>query len=1137
MRGRETREGFFYQKFAHYSVNRPIIPPEEVNSLHFHLKSILHDSELTDRQSYYALQMLLRSIILLLVKSERQFFANDFARLLFLADKYSFPTHIVESLHKNRVLATRIRQGKSEIGKGAIRVIRRAIVLLLGYSSDIPLPKEFESFITKINSDYVPATLFEQAAEIIPFVRLEIIDTSLIKEKEQFPVQCTMLDEDGMEWKVLLSRDFMRQTVFFRIGTTVHCTSMTRAKTSEQILLSTPETLLVIEPDIVLDVTEIAECFSGRNPSIYLYFIKKVQKINPSSREMVIGTVINSCLDELLTNPDADIYTIVRKALFYKPITAIAALGEADETSIVEEITPHFNNLRSIIPALRYDTFTVEASFISPLYGLQGRLDVLLEYADEPERKTIIELKSGKPPSAYNQRGNAAYGMWKNHEAQILCYNLLLDSAYPNRKGDSSVLYSRETVTPLRNMPNETNAKRGVLELRNAIITAEKDLLNRKFGLYAGLNDDEFNDAPSFIRDKFIAAKEFLHNLSELETVYFRATYSFLLREQYAGRSGTQHDDNDYGFAGLWRTSLEEKKNSFSIITDLILDEEQCDFEKMHLCFLRAEQSLPTSLREGDIILLYAFSEEKTPVQGQMIKGSIRRMTDRNIIISLRNKLIHPSFFLAESDKTWIVEPDYMDSSYSVLYNVTAQFLQSPQPIRNVLLGVQSPQKHKPKEYDIEAYCAECESLPSLSEEQRNILQLMMSGQEYFLLQGPPGTGKTSVMLKWCARTFFVSETGTVLIAAYTNRAVDEILRSVQSVVLNEYIIRLGSKDSTEYPEYTLDTFSEGKKLKDISNHIKNARFIIGTISSVLANTDLFSIKQFSLFVVDEAAQIIEPNIIGLSAIIGRTILIGDEKQLPAIIVQNETQTTIQHPLTDVIHFRDFRMSLFERLLRCCHAHSWNHAFAMLSKQGRMHKDIATFVNGKFYNNELMPALSWQSEQTISLYSDTQFLPDFLREHSGVFIPIYTTDKGKIHRTEAKIAANIAALCAAALGDNFGDQSIGIITPFRAQITEIKQCLPSLLRARITVDTVERFQGSEREIIIISFAINHNSMLASVSAPVEINGIIVDRKLNVAITRARRQLIVIGNPEILSQQPLLKDFIDSLKKTDSEQVI
>lgn len=1113
-------------------MNRPIIPSEEISSLHFHLHTIIHDSELTDRQSYYALQMILRSIILLLVKSEKQFFANDFARIVFLTDKYSFPPHIIESLHKNRALAARIRQGKSEIGKGALRIIRRTIVLLLGYCSDIPLPKEFEVFNTIPQSAYTPADLFEQAVEIIPLIRLEIIEAPNIKEKEQFPLHCLMLDEHGIEWKILLSRDFIRQIAFFRIGTSVHCTSMTRAQTKEPILLSTPETLMVIEPDIVMDVTEIAECFSGRNPSIYHYFVKKVIKPSTSSREMIIGTVINSCLDELLVNPDTDIETIVRKSLFYKPIMSIAALGNEDEQSIVEEITSHYNNLKNIISTLRYDTFTVEASFVSPQFGLQGRLDVLLEYADEPQRKTIIELKSGKPPSAYNQNGKAAYGMWKNHEAQILCYNLLLDSAFPDRKGDSSVLYSRETVTPLRNMPNEINAKRGVLELRNAIITAEKDLLNKKFGVYNGLNDDEFNDAPTFIRDKFIAAKEFFRNLSELETVYFRATYTFLLREQYAGRCGADSDDNNYGYSGLWRTSLEEKKNSFSIITDVILDEEHCDFEKMYLHFIRAGEALPTSLREGDIVLLYAFSEGKTPVQGQMVKGSIRRLTENSIIISIRNKLINPSFFLKDKDKKWIVEPDYMDGSYSILYNLTAQFLQSPLPIRNILLGITSPQIKNPKLFNTDEYYAECEALPILSDEQRNILQLMMSGQEYFLLQGPPGTGKTSVMLKWCARTFFISETGNVLIAAFTNRAVDEIIRSVQSVVPREYIIRLGNKDSTEYPEYTLDTFSEGKKLKDINNHIKKARFIIGTVSSVLANNDLFSIKQFSLFVVDEAAQIIEPNIIAISAIIGRTILIGDEKQLPAVIVQNELQTTVQHPLTDSIHFKDFRMSLFERLLRCCHTNSWTHAFAMLSKQGRMHNSIANFVNGKFYNNELLPAFSWQTESTMSLYPNALVLPDFLRENSGLFIPVTIPDKGKIHKAEADIAAKIAVLCSNAMEGNCSESSIGIITPFRAQITEIKQRLPKNVRSMITVDTVERFQGSERDVIIISFAINHSSMLTSVSAPVDINGIMVDRKLNVAITRARRQLIVIGNPEILSEQILLKEFIDSLVSVD-----
>lgn len=1112
-------------------MNSPIIPSENSTFYYSQLLTTLTDHNLTDNQRYFSLQLLLRGIVTYLLREERQYFANDFARLLFLSDKYSFSAQLTEALQKNRTVFSRIRQGKTSPQKSSVIIAQKAIILLLGFCSETPIPKELES-LQSIIVDDKPYTLFEEHTELIQSIRLEITEVPEIVEKHGFPLQVKALADNGIEWLVLFTQEFVRQAVFLRVGITVHCTTLVRAQTSDARLLSTKQTLLIIEPDVLIDVTDIAECFNANTASPYFYFVKRIQPKSKTSREMLLGTIINNCFDIVMTKPDVTIEDAVRDSLLYKPISAIAALGDESEESIVKEVQPHFNNLREIAKTLRYDVFTVEASFISPLFGLQGRLDIMLEYDDDPRRKTIIELKSGKPPSAFNRNGNVAYGMWKNHEAQILCYNLLLDTAYEARKGDSSVLYSRDNETPLRNAPNEIQAKRSVLEVRNAIVLAEQEILNKKFRVFSGILPDTFKDAPDFIRNRFMGAHNFLSKLSEVETVYFRAMYTFLLRESYTARCGGESEENDCGFSGLWRKTYEEKTQSFSIITDLILDTESTDFEKMYIHFFRTQSGRPTSLREGDIVLIYPLKFEKNILSGQIIKGSIRTLTDEKLVVSVRNKLIHTSLFLSDSDKQWVLEPDYMDSSSAVLFNLITEFLSSPEKIKNTLLGVNAPTHKTRMVLDTEALKNSCENLPTLHEEQKHILCSMMSGMEYFLLQGPPGTGKTSVMLKWCARIFYIQEKGNVLILAYTNRATDEILRSVLSVIPDEEVIRLGSKDNTEYPQFTLDTMSKEHSLQFVREKIQKARFVVGTVSSVITNTDIFSIKDFSLLIVDEAAQIIEPNIVAFAARIGRTILIGDEKQLPAVIVQNESQTTIQHPLTDTIHFRDMRMSLFERLLRCCHSNSWNYAFAMLSRQGRMHRTIADFVNKEFYGNALKTVLPWQNEEKSELYASMKTLPKVLQENRTLFIPVYNSDKGKVNTHEAEIAAHIATLCSEALGNSFSEQSIGIITPFRAQILEIKKRLKPTYRNSITVDTVERFQGSERDIIILSFAVNHSAMLRSVSNPVEINGVMIDRKLNVAITRARKQLIVIGNPEILSEEPILKNFIDSLEKAE-----
>jgi DNA replication ATP-dependent helicase Dna2 len=107
-----------------------------------------------------------------------------------------------------------------------------------------------------------------------------------------------------------------------------------------------------------------------------------------------------------------------------------------------------------------------------------------------------------------------------------------------------------------------------------------------------------------------------------------------------------------------------------------------------------------------------------------------------------------------------------------------------------------------------------------------------------------------------------------------------------------------------------------------------------------------------------------------------------------------------------------------------------------------------------------------------------------------------------------------------------GPASIGIITPYRAQIALIRKCMeviPDKYSKLITVDTVERYQGGARDIIIISFCINRANQLDSL---VSMSQEGIDRKLNVALTRAKEQIILIGNKNLLSKSSGHRDLID-----------
>lgn len=369
------------------------------------------------------------------------------------------------------------------------------------------------------------------------------------------------------------------------------------------------------------------------------------------------------------------------------------------------------------------------------------------------------------------------------------------------------------------------------------------------------------------------------------------------------------------------------------------------------------------------------------------------------------------------------------------------------------------------------------------------MLARAIASKDYFLLpQGPPGTGKTSVMLRNLVEHLFTKTDETLLVLAFTNRAVDEICSAIKRISADLPFLRLGSKETTEHPSKLLSIIAHEIPFEELKVLLDTTRIIVSTVSSVNSNPEILKLKRFSTAIIDEASQLIEPQIIGILAAVNRFILIGDEKQLPAVVVQNERGAVVKNENFSEIHLTDLRISLFERLLRCCTANGWTDGFGMLTRQARMHNDIQRFPSKLFYDRRLETMNEWQHSEYNSKDSRTD-LPHYSAEEEGyslpadiiekirtkrmMYIPSKREHRPKVHRGEAEIAATIVSHIAKWYGDAFTSTTLGVITPFRAQIAEIYSLLPIELRPLVTIDTVERYQGSERDIIILSCAVSH----------------------------------------------------------------
>jgi hypothetical protein len=491
----------------------------------------------------------------------------------------------------------------------------------------------------------------------------------------------------------------------------------------------------------------------------------------------------------------------------------------------------------------------------------------------------------------------------------------------------------------------------------------------------------------------------------------------------------------------------------------------------------------------------------------------ITRLTDDGITVRLNDPQHHPGIF---QEGTFAIEHASSDMSTTTSLRSLMAFCNASQEKRDLLMGRRAPRR---------------DTTMTLSRNYHpfydDILLRAKQARDYFLLQGPPGTGKTSMALRFLVEeelNFSLStlhyslERSSLLLTAYTNRAVDEICGMLEDS--GKDYLRLGNEASCD-PRYAhrllSAAFTDSTKLGDIRQRLKDVPILVTTTSALQGRPFLLALKHFSLCIVDEASQILEPNIIGLlsSDSIDRFILIGDHKQLPAVVQQADDEPRLH----------SCRLSLFERLLRQEHETGRDAFTGILDHQGRMHPEIAAFPNEHFYRREQLQTVPCphQLEEKLDYQLPSQDALDRqLKQHRVMFFP--STDEAV---QVADLLRRIYRQIGPARFD--ADHSIGVIVTYRYQIALIRRemmklDIPALLD--ISIDTVERYQGSQRDVIIYSLGVQNASDLDFLTSNCfEEDGRVIDRKLNVAMTRARKQLLIIGNRDVLCRNAIFQEII------------
>lgn len=889
--------------------------------------------------------------------------------------------------------------------------------------------------------------------------------------------------------------------------------------------------LIVIHPDYLIDISSLAACFREYGHHPLNYFMNKI-KPRANTAPILMGNLASQFLDDYINEqpqePVSYPHTIKKffaaSALDFCTCSLPAdfhAQAQAQMINIrsfVHDVLPH--NIRNF----NKKNTLLEASFICEKLGLQGRVDMM-----QKDFQVLIEQKAGKRDE-YHRRHK------EDHFIQMMLYQgvLMYNFGQETANMQTFLLYSKYADGLLIEHFAE-NLFRESIKLRNYIVHNEMRLGDGAIGeIVDSLSTDLLNELQiggklwnDYQEPQLQTAINTLKRCTPLERAYFNRFFTFVSKEQILSKTGGSNDAS-HGFAGNWHIPLHEKLEAGNILTGLTIQEKQSSgpgkgYDLIELHIPAQDEDFLPNFRTGDMVILYAYKEEPDMRKQILMKGNILELQPDRMTLVLRNGQQNKDI-IGGKEEVFAIEHDFSDTSANNGFRGLYAFLSAQADRKELLLGVRPP--------------AQLEDV-KLNGDYGRFNELILKekqAKDYFLLVGPPGTGKTSCALRFMVEEALSEPDTSILLLSYTNRAVDEICAMLtdSGIADRTPFIRIGNELSCDkrFVPYLLKySLDDCPKLTDIQQKMARTRIFVGTTTAINNRLNLFTLKHFQLAIIDEASQILEPDLIGILSArhqqhnaIDKFVLVGDYKQLPAIAQQSAEEAAVTDLLLRNIGLEDCRNSLFERLYKS----SPDTCRSILHKQGRMHPAIAEFPNQTFYYREQLESvpLPHQLEETPyeTGLTPQDTIDQLLLERRMVFIPAeapdYLTCSDKTNPNEARIVATLLDHIYRLTESRFDpNRTVGVIVPYRNQIAMIRKeiarlQLPAL--QDISIDTVERYQGSQRDIIIYSFTIQNFSQLNFLTANTFQEGnFLIDRKLNVALTRARKQLLLTGNPHIL----------------------
>lgn len=547
--------------------------------------------------------------------------------------------------------------------------------------------------------------------------------------------------------------------------------------------------------------------------------------------------------------------------------------------------------------------------------------------------------------------------------------------------------------------------------------------------------------------------------------------------------------------------------------------------------------------QSGKLVSLFSNAPNRDQTEDE-ITGVVNTVRDNEMIVTLNADAI-PEWL---NEKYLGIQLLFDENSFKEMQKALDILKNSPdehiRKFRNIVFSDQQPQFEFVKPV----------ALPQLNHSQNHAVDKILAANDIAIVHGPPGTGKTTTIV--AAMLQILQTEHQVLVTAPSNAAVDLLVEKLQQKAVR--VVRIGhpARVTDETLTATLDAQvarhesykdlkaikrqadeynklarkykrnfgkqeyeqrqllkKEAKELKEqakqleyyIANDIIDKAQVIATTLVGAANRAIAG-KKFKTVFIDEASQALEPASWIPILRAQRVVLAGDHQQLPPT-VKNEKLLK-----------QGFNVTLLEKIIGKWTVHQ------MLDTQYRMNQLIMQFPSEIFYENKLMahPTVQFHTvfanDQPI-VYIDTVGADFNENQHAETLSTFNTEEADFLIKHLALYLSEVDEL-----GQSRNIANIGIISPYKAQVRQLKKFLdnnkdiPDFYKAMITVNTVDSFQGQERDLVYISMVRSNKKA--------KIGFLNDTRRMNVAMTRARKKLVVIGDSSTIVCNNFYKKFVD-----------